>query len=166
MTPNPNPAPSYSGLPTPTSGFSIDAITSAVWVHLPPHPPPFLLSLQPGFFKGLSTLSVYTIILHIRSSIYRNETSALTLVLSSPDTKKQWPPCSFLQCILPSFCFMALFHSCPLPLLPYLPGFNFFSSHPLFLLFFRFLIECWCTSLLHPQSFAVFTLPIVPGTNQ
>lgn len=61
MTPSPNPAPSYSGLPTPASGFSIDAITSAVWVHPPTHPPPFLLSLQPGFFKGLSTLSVYTL---------------------------------------------------------------------------------------------------------
>lgn len=44
-------------------------------------------------------------------------------------------------------------------------GLTSFLTIP-FLLFFCFLIECWCTSFLHPQSFALLTLPIAPGTNQ
>lgn len=65
----------------PASGSSIDTITSTIWEHLPTHPLALIssFSLQPGFSKVLSTLSMNMISLQVCSSIHCDEASALFL---------------------------------------------------------------------------------------
>lgn len=129
----------------PVSGSSIDTITSTIWEHLPTHPltPIYSFSLQPGFSKVLSTLSMNMISLRICSSWWGFCSFLFFPLLTLKNNGLLTASCS---AHFPIFVLWP-YHSCPLCLLP---GLNFFD-HLLFLLFFLcFLIECWCTLLLHP----------------
>lgn len=108
LTLTPNPAPSYSGLPTPSCLRFLYRYYNQYYLGAPPNPPThphlFFLFATRLFQSAVNTVYEYD----FTSYLLLVMRLLLFFILSSVDTEKQWPPCCFMQCTLPNLCFMAL----------------------------------------------------------